>query len=333
MAKYSVVSVDTIFETIQAMQGRDYVLRGQADVSWDMSSSFARVFRRAGNPIAHCILDILRIEERSIELFCRNHHLFTGPACEYLQGQDAHIRQTIMQHYGSPTRLLDWTSDPYVALFFACYSDTAAASSIHVPTDGVLSYFSAARYETAAEQDQLVLLAQQNPYPYCREGTSYSSRDRMGDFINVSKCAYRDEPLSFIRVIKYYPGLDFPRARAQRGLFTITGNPLDDHKILLSELLKEHGGLESFVFDHQLKAGCLERLAAMGYTRDVLMQKEPHLDEWGSAVKKSIEQWIKPGVVASDTNKISWTVVNTIDGHVAGTNASSTVQMNQGNPL
>lgn len=84
-----------------------WLFRGHADAAWGLQSTLDR---HKG------LLSASAAEEIIFRRFTRNAH-------GYLQAH--HVPNetlewlALMQHHGAPTRLLDWTTSPYVAAFFA----------------------------------------------------------------------------------------------------------------------------------------------------------------------------------------------------------------------
>lgn len=100
---------------------RKWIYRGQSDASWELESSLHRAFQEAqsihelgrGKPKE---LNRYEHEKVMIDRFKCNAHLYLN----HLPKEDDNLSWlSLMQHYGAPTRLLDFTFSPYVALFFA----------------------------------------------------------------------------------------------------------------------------------------------------------------------------------------------------------------------
>jgi FRG domain len=89
-----------------------WIFRGQQDASWLLSTSL----QRAGQQGQHTSALLSKLEEQAIEEFQRRAHHFlpVPPPVENVIEWMA-----LIQHFGGPTRLLDFTSSFYVAAFFA----------------------------------------------------------------------------------------------------------------------------------------------------------------------------------------------------------------------
>ena len=122
-----ITSFHELWDAIQSFRGGRWIFRGVADFDFALIPKIGRLPAFFEN------------EKRILDRFVRE----TAP---YDGGKvlDVWEQLAIAQHYGLPTRLLDWTENPLVAVFFAC--------SQHVNRDGTLYCASITRrIDTAKE--------------------------------------------------------------------------------------------------------------------------------------------------------------------------------------
>ena len=97
---------------VRSDTSRWWIFRGMGDARWDLDSSLTRVLKRSTWPHS----DGRAAERSAIGYFKQQARgeLRDPPDNLNLWGWLA-----LMQHYGAPTRLLDWTMSPFVACYFA----------------------------------------------------------------------------------------------------------------------------------------------------------------------------------------------------------------------
>lgn len=109
-----------------------WAFRGQSQAYGTLVPSFQRIFRQKRSVGAAEI-----IEQDLIKTFRKHYATLPGktgdmPAPDSI-GAGYNLRcLSVMQHYSVPTRLLDWTSDFWTAVYFACAGDPAKEAELWV---------------------------------------------------------------------------------------------------------------------------------------------------------------------------------------------------------
>lgn len=110
MREQRITSIDELLKTFNSFNNH-FIYRGQSSAAWPLQSSLERVIGSAW-----CAEQARIFEDYSLNLFQTKFHLYDR---ENIAPNSKLEWLSIMQHYGVPTRLVDFTESPYVALYFA----------------------------------------------------------------------------------------------------------------------------------------------------------------------------------------------------------------------
>ena len=114
-------SWDEFQKTVAGPAYKSWAFRGQENADWPVFSSLSRHLRDFHvDPSAWATQ-----EERIVRVFKRKAHLYLDHVPD---PEDDFQWLALMQHHGSPTRLLDFTWSPFVAAFFALEKAKSAAA-------------------------------------------------------------------------------------------------------------------------------------------------------------------------------------------------------------
>jgi len=99
----------------KGFRGKEWIFRGQQNAYWPIESTLFRAFR---GTLEARGTSITELEDELLRKFKKAAHLFL-PAAGIPGDSDRVGWWALMQHYGAPTRLIDWTYSFYIATFFA----------------------------------------------------------------------------------------------------------------------------------------------------------------------------------------------------------------------
>jgi hypothetical protein len=184
--------------------GTPYFFRGQANVEWN---NLKPMLIRSINLIN--TNDVYQLERRAMIIFRSQAHRYIK-LHTFDYPKECFEWLPIMQHYGAPTRLLDWTASPYVALYFAVEKDWN--------NNGVIWYYNT----------DLLCCGMQNIFPETNllyEKTLVIKDERLFDVHSQNL------------LIPFSNHFDDERMFAQQGKFTVCLNPLADHAKVIEEAM------------------------------------------------------------------------------------------------
>jgi hypothetical protein len=196
-----------------------WIFRGQADAAWDIESTLVRAFKESWEQWAKSWYWNRVMVQKRIE----GQLAFDFASKAKLHGLDVSLEKPVallsaMRHFGVPTRLLDWTYSPFVALYFAL-EEEALPESAAVWAINVTALDRAATLKTLPVQR---LRGGQKLIPPVRSVDF--SRDEVflkhvcPDFDFYHRSDLLGEPV-IENVVPILPGTQNERLSAQQGLF------------------------------------------------------------------------------------------------------------------
>lgn len=117
---------------IERLKSKSLIFRGQACTEWLIRSSFIRESKKfitSSRVLSENSL--MNLEDKMIKLFQSQSHLYTQNAINIDKNNKLYFL-SILQHFGAPTRLLDWTWSPYIAAAFCTCDNFDKDGAIYV---------------------------------------------------------------------------------------------------------------------------------------------------------------------------------------------------------
>jgi hypothetical protein len=272
-------------ETRLPDQRHHFFFRGQVDKNWKLESSLFRELAKKREDLQRCF----QVEKDAKNEFASQAHLHLNPSVLPSSPNDWLEWWALMQHYGAPTRLLDWTTSPYVAAYFAVESAEKADGLIWALNDWALGD----RMKELYKADWLEWKDSPRPTNNWRE---------VSNSFGSARFFSEDAPS---QIFFFQPKIRSQRVVAQQGWLSTSLNLFADYETTIGTSYQEHRNDPQNHKDHNaktreywkywnskivipktLKREFLRRLQMMNITADSLF---PGLDGLGRSVREFIQ--------------------------------------------
>lgn len=214
----------------------EWFFRGQSNSEWTLQSGLNRILQR--NNIYDPNIAFL-FEQTTIREFASKSHLFDNFHTKgYGYNSGPAFWLIAMQHYGCPTRLLDWTYSPYNALYFAVSSNFEVDGAIFCFNENILS----------------------NP-----KNTPEIPSEKVLEIEHIN--------LDYLAA--FLPSLQNNRSNFQQGCFTLNTNPVLDHQDsiynkLFHKITDNATPFVKIIIPFEIKLSILKKLKSINVRADIL---------------------------------------------------------------
>ena len=224
-----------------------FLFRGQAGEAWTLRPTLARIGREAGWTKERA----LEIEAGLLRHFIGLAHLYLPPRL-VTEPRNLVSWWIAMQHYGAPTRILDWTRSVYVAAYFAVQEQPRAPGAVWIVQGAQVQREMDTKFGALTASDDAAMQASSAPPSL------------------------------------HFPMLDFEtdRMAAQQAVFTLSRDVLEDHLSLIESVMPEDPGNPLFIkaiIPAQAKLEFVRRLRHMNITASALF---PGIDGIGRSTNE-----------------------------------------------
>ena len=250
--------------------------RGQCNSVWDIRPS---IFRES----------LVSVESRIIKT------AKSRVPSEFRECTSPFEELTKLQHYGLPTRLLDLTRNPLVALYFACCSSEKVLDNEGVEKDSDGVVYICSGYEESTDSFNSTILAKIAQIDFDGETTLKLLKEKLGLTEELPAEA-------FIKILQgsafVMPSYNNSRIISQSGAFLITGSInicQDDDDIWNSVVskcvrnLNETIDVKRIIIPNEIKEDILDELDLFNINESSLF---PELEHQMSHVKRVGAKWV-----------------------------------------
>lgn len=288
-------------------RGGNWVYRGQGNADWEIESSFRRQLK------IDCS-KILSIERhlRGKEAAAINSFIASARDCVRMPVMTKLDWLMLMRHHGVPTRLVDFTENPSIALYFAIEGNSGTDFAVWaLKRDGLVNTFLSSEigrklpgYDELVSKygknalcnilrenrnDPLVLSVEEYLENFTQsEATSVMldefNRKVAGQIINTPLTDRLELP-NKVGVVSFKPQTPSPRMRAQRGLFIM---PLKLSEAFMAALFKSFSPGSEKSMEDAPRFSILEAKERMPHMHDLKLIKFV----FGAKMKEKVRDYL-----------------------------------------
>lgn len=236
---------------VNSHKPKKWIFRGQCDEKWKISTSFMRSLKEVQEIYAASGKEEMSHRDSFESVLI---HQFKSQAHLYLNFNPKTELEwlTIMQHYGAPTRLTDWTFSPYVALFFALSQGSNSAGFYTVNQDRINKFY---RIKT--------------------------------DSKNLEESLFNDLRRKDAYVFAFEPLVKNERMVRQQGLFMCASNNFEsiDDVLLQDEIITNEDFFVKTIISEKMRFDALKKLKTMNISHETLF---PGIEGFCCSLKLSL---------------------------------------------